>query len=219
MRNGLPWNRLGYCVGGIERGKRRALQDEQARDDVLGGFRTTVIAGLLRTLTIHLEGTPGAQGQSVQNCTLFKTTATWIGPEAPLTKFAAGRDGLHTTDPDQGVAATSASEASAMRLGWEPSSAGHPRRFMSYCVPIQIALSTNPRLSSQQNVVASRPARSPVHGGGNPPAHAVARSSSCSHSRALRVSTAARSNSVCASRKRPRLKEDRRARWARGGRN
>jgi hypothetical protein len=72
----------------------RAVQDEEARDDALGGFRTTVIAGLLRTLTIRLEGTTGAQGQSVQNCTLFKTTARSIWPEAPLPKFAAGLDGL-----------------------------------------------------------------------------------------------------------------------------
>jgi hypothetical protein len=57
----------------------RAVQDEEARDDALGGYRTTVIAGLLRTLTIQLEGTTGAQGQSVQNCTLFKTTARSIG--------------------------------------------------------------------------------------------------------------------------------------------
>ena len=62
-----------------ERGRGRAAQDEEGRDDALGGFRTTVIADLLRTLTIQLEGTTGAEGQSVQNCTLFKTTARWIG--------------------------------------------------------------------------------------------------------------------------------------------
>ena len=56
-----------------------AAQDEEARDDALGGFRTTVIAGLLRTLTIQLEGTTGAEGQSVQNCTFLKTRAWWIG--------------------------------------------------------------------------------------------------------------------------------------------
>jgi hypothetical protein len=56
----------------------------------------TVTAGLPRTLTIQLEGTAGAQGQSVQNCTLFKTTARWIGgcPLPGFTKFGAGWYGL-----------------------------------------------------------------------------------------------------------------------------
>ena len=46
----------------------------------------------------------------------------------------------------------------------------------------------------------------PVHDGADPPAQAAARFSSSSRSRALRVSAAARSNSVCASPKRPSLK-------------
>jgi hypothetical protein len=41
------------CVGGIRERQRRALWEQEARDDALGGFRTTVIAGLLHTLTIQ----------------------------------------------------------------------------------------------------------------------------------------------------------------------
>jgi hypothetical protein len=91
VRNGLRWKCL--CCRYRER-RRRAVQDEETRDDALGGFRTTVIAGLLRTLTIHLEATTGAEGQSVQNCTLFKTTARWIGggPLPSFTKLGTGWD-------------------------------------------------------------------------------------------------------------------------------
>jgi hypothetical protein len=89
VRNELRWK--GLCCRHRER-RRRAVQDEETRDDVLGGFRTTVIAGLLRTLTIQSEGTTGAEGQSVQNCTLFKTTARWIGacPLPSFTKLGTG---------------------------------------------------------------------------------------------------------------------------------
>jgi hypothetical protein len=74
-------------VVGNERG---AVQDEEARDDALGGYRTTVIAGLLRTLTIQLEGTTGAEVQSVQNCTLCKTTAACIRIDATMASATIG---------------------------------------------------------------------------------------------------------------------------------
>ena len=76
--------------------EKECRQHEEARDDALGGIRTTVIAGLLLTLTIQIEDTTGTQGLSVQNCTLFKTTASWLDRGLPLTncyQVRAGRDG------------------------------------------------------------------------------------------------------------------------------
>lgn len=72
--------------------RARAAHGEEARDDALGGFPTTVIAGLLHTFTIQVEATIQAQGLSVQNCTMFKTRARRSA--LSLTKLSVGRDCL-----------------------------------------------------------------------------------------------------------------------------
>jgi hypothetical protein len=92
VRNGLRRKCLCRCY---RKRRRSAAQDEEARDDALGGFRTTVIAGLLLTLTIQIGAYDWDSGAVCSKLHTFQNNGE-LDRGLPLTKcyqVRAGRDG------------------------------------------------------------------------------------------------------------------------------